>query len=132
MNPRTIAGTARGTVIVGAGLALGALSAHFYGDAVATAAEPVTQAGPVKPKVVTIVRKKHVKSDPIIVYRKVPVYDSAPATGGSTGGSWSSGGSSSGGYSSGGSSGGTTTHVAPAPAPAPAPAKPPAATSGAS
>ena len=143
MNPRTIASAARGTVIVGSGLALGALSAHISTDAVvAQAAEqPVpASARAVKPKVVTVVRKKHVPSDPIIVYRQVLVYDSS-SSGGSSGGydgGSSSGGSWSGSSSSGSSSSGSnsscggSSNVAPAPAPAPAPAKQPAASSGAS
>lgn len=141
MNPRTIAGAARGTVIVGSGLALGALSAHFFTDAVMaeTAEQPApASAAATKPKVVTVVRKKHVPSDPIIVYREVPVYDGGSGSAGgydgdsSSGGSWS--GSSSSGSSSSGSnsSGGGSSNVAPAPAPAPAPAKQPAASSGAS
>jgi uncharacterized membrane protein YgcG len=135
MNPRTIAGAARGTVIVGSGLALGALSAHFYTDAVV--AENAEQPAPVsaaatKPKVVTVVRKRHVPSDPIIVYREVPVYGSG-SSGGSFDGGSSSGGTWSGSGSSGSSSsGGGSSNVAPAPAPAPAPAKQPAASSGAS
>ncbi len=129
-NHRTIANAARGTVIVGSGLALGVLSAHFYSQAAldATAKEQsaaTAAAQPVKPKVVTVVRTKHVKSDPIIVYRQVPV-----SSGGSSSGTSipSSGGS----YSGGGSSGGS--QVAPAPS-APqqaAPKAPPAASSGAS
>ena len=145
MNPRTIASAARGTVIVGSGLALGALSAHFFTDAVMaeTAEQPApASAAATKPKVVTVVSKKHVPSDPIIVYRQVPVYDSG-SSGGSSGGSFDGGASSSGGTWSGSSSsgssssgsnssGGGSSNVAPAPAPAPAPAKQPAASSGAS
>lgn len=121
-NPRSIATAARGTVIIGSGLALGVLSAHFYGQAAISASDsqPQAAAKTAKPKVVTIKRTKHVKSDPIIVYRQVPA-------GGSSGSTYvppsSSGSSSSGG-------GG---NVAPAPAaPKPAPAAPAAANSGAS
>lgn len=140
MNPRTLATTARGTVIIGSGIALGALSAHLVADAATTAAaeEPPPQtAAAAKPKVVTIVRKKHVRPDPIIVYREVPVYDAGSDSSGTSTPSW--GGSTSTGSSSGSSgstgssgSGGGSTHVAPAPPPAPAPAKQPAASSGAS
>lgn len=130
-NHRTIANAARSTVIVGSGLALGVLSAHFYSQAALDAASEqsgsaTTAAGQsVKPKVRTVVRTKHVKSDPIIVYRQVPVYSGGSSSGTSVP---SSGGS----YSGGGSSGGS--QVAPAPsAPQPAaPKAPPAASSGAS
>lgn len=121
-NPRSIATAARGTVIIGSGLALGVLSAHFYAQAAITAADnqPQEAAKAAKPKVITVKRTKHVKSDPIIVYRQVPA-----------------GGSSGSTYvpptSSGGSSSGSGGNVAPAPAaPKPAPAAPPAAKSGAS
>lgn len=118
-----MATAARGTVIIGSGLALGILTAHMYGQAAlsATAADsPAAAAKSAKPKVVTVTRTKHVKSDPIIVYREVPA--------GSTGGSYVPP------STSGGSSGGGGGYTAPAPsAPKPAaPAAPPAANSGAS
>ncbi len=127
-NPRTIATTARGTVIIGSGLALGILTAHMYGQAALSAAESnsatTAAATSAKPKVVTVTRTKHVKSDPIIVYRKVP------SGSGSSGSTYVPPSSTS---SSGGSSGGGG-NTAPAPAaPQPAaPAAPPAANSGAS
>lgn len=122
-NPRTIASAARGTVIIGSGLALGVLSAHMYGQAALNASAQKgtanASAQSAKPKVVTIKRTKHIKSDPVVVYRQ---------NSGSTGTGYtppSSGGSSTGGSYSSGS--------APAPAaPKPAPAQQPAAKSGAS
>ncbi len=109
-NPRTIATAARGTVIIGSGLALGFLTAHVATQAVLQAdAKQATKAAATsgKPKVVTVHRVKHVKSDPIVVYR-----------GGSTPSSNSGSGNSG---------------VASAPqAPQAAPAKKPAAKSSAS
>lgn len=116
-----MATAARATVIIGSGLALGILTSHMYGQEALKAAsnDPAAATAAAKPKVVTVTRTKHVKSDPIIVYREVPA--------------GTSGGSST--YvppSSSGSSGGGNTAPAPA-APKPAaPAAPPAANSGAS
>ena len=121
-NPRSIATAARGTVIVGSGLALGILSSHLYGQAVITATDNQTQsARATKPKVVTINRIQHVKSDPIIVYRL------APADGSSDGSPYVPPAGSGSSSNSGGE------NVAPAPtAPKPAPAARPAAKSKAS
>lgn len=136
INPRSLATTGRGAIIVGSGLALGLYSSHALQEAQATAVaeSSATMAGPVKPRVVTVVRTKHVPSKPIIVYRKVPVYTDAPSAASSSGDSSSWSGSGSSGWSGGGGgSGGSGSSSGSAPAPQPAPAQaPPAASSGAS
>ncbi|MEI2718078.1 MAG: hypothetical protein V9E98_14005 [Candidatus Nanopelagicales bacterium] len=136
INPRTLATTARGAIIIGSGLALGLYSTHLLQEARATAEQQTSSeaARAVKPRVVTIVRTKHVPSKPIIVYRKVPVYTDAPSTASSSGGASSWSGSGSSGWSGGGgSSGGSGSSTGSAPAPQPAPAQaPPAASSGSS
>ncbi len=145
-TPRRIATGAKASVIVGAGVALGLMTAHLQSagltvdqssDSDSTAIVAAAPTEPVKPKVVTIVKKKHVPSKPIIIYRKVPVYSGGSSSGGSSsGGGSNSGSSSSGGYSggssssggsySGGSSSGGSTNSAPASKPAPQPAPAPA------
>lgn len=114
-RPRRIATAGRISVVVGSGLALGVLSAHVQSEALAkNTAQPAAAVRQAKPKVVTIVRKKHVKSDPVVVYRQAPAGTTSTGTPASTT-----------------TSTGTSRSFQPAPAPAPA-ANPPAATSTAS
>lgn len=71
-TPRRIATAGRVAVVAGSGLALGALTAHVQADALAAAAVEPAATVPAEPTIVTIVHDKHVKSDPVIVYRQAP------------------------------------------------------------
>jgi hypothetical protein len=120
-NPRRWAYAARATVVIGSGLAVGLLSSHFIAGAAVQAAARDNQARAdsetVEPVVVTKIERKHVKSEPIIVYKKVPVAGRSSAGSGSSGSGWSS------------SSGKSTGSIAPAPKPQPAAPQAPATSS---
>jgi uncharacterized membrane protein YgcG len=123
-NPRRWAYAARAAVVVGSGLAVGLLSSHFYTGAVEAAAKADqgrADSESVEPVVVTKIERKHVESDPIIIYKKVPV-----PRGTSSGSSGSGSGSSSSSGSSGSSGAGA---IAPAPKPQPVAPQAPATSS---